>query len=198
MLHLIITTANIPNSYESRREQYIQSIEACLKYAHLFQSYTVLECVSDNEEYLNQYNTIYSKEGNLYGNKGLNEMKHLRSFLKQTPFADDQPIIKLSGKYMVEDDYFFKSVLALQHEYDSIFKNDSDVFEGNGYHTFFYYMKKRLFINTIDSLEFSANNDRPIEWDVKDYLLVNEKHIEIDRLGLLARQGTYSEKVFRC
>lgn len=198
MLHLIITTANIPNSYESRREQYIQSIEECLKYAHLFQSYTVLECVSDNEEYLNRYNTIYSKEGNLYANKGLNEMTHLRSFLKQSPFADDQPIIKLSGKYIVEDDYFFKSVLALQHEYDSVFKNDNDVFEGNGYHTFFYYMKKRLFINTIDSLEFSANNNRPIEWDVKDYLLVNEKHIEIDRLGLLARQGTNSEKVFRC
>jgi len=198
MIHLIITTANIPESYETRKKQYIESIESSLKYAHLFDSYTILECVSDNEAYLNQYNTFYSKEDNLYLNKGLNEMNHLRAFLKQSSFADSLSIIKLSGKYIIEDDYFFKKVIEFQDEYDSIFKNDNDVFEGNGYHTFFYYMKKKLFIETINSLEFSLNNNRPIEWDVKNYLMVNEKHIEIDRLGLLARQGTNSEKTFRC
>jgi len=198
MIHVIITTANIPESYESRKRQYIESIEACLKYADLFDSYTVLECVSDNESYLNQYHTFYSKEANPYPNKGLNEMNHLKAFLKQSPLADDTSIIKLSGKYIIEDSYFFEKVLEFENEYDSIFKNDNDVFEGNGYHTFFYYMKKKLFLETIDILDFSINNDRPIEWDVKNYLMVSDKHIEIDRLGILAHQGTNSEKIFRC
>jgi len=198
MLHLIITTANIADYYQQRKEQYIQSIASCLKYTHLFDSYTVLECVSANEDYLNKYNTVYSPQGNLYSNKGLNEMNHLQWFLKQQAFGDDHSIIKLSGKYVINDDYFFNKVLELQTKYDSIFKNDNDVYEGKGYHTFFYYMKKKLFIDSINSLEFSWNNDRPIEWDIKDYSFTRERHIEIDRLGLLARQGTTSEKVFFC
>jgi|GEM_PF-2334810 len=198
MLHLIITTANIEHSYKQRKEHYIQSIEGCLKYAHLFDSYTVLECVSENEEYLNCYNTVYSAEGNFYNNKGLNEMNHLRSFLNKSAFGDNQSIIKLSGKYLIKDDYFLNKVLELQTRYDSILKNDNDVYEGNGYHTFFYYMKKKVLMDSINSLEFSLNNNRPIEWDIKDFLLTRDRHIEIDRLGLLARQGTCSENVFYC
>lgn len=198
MLHLIITTANIKHSYKQRKHQYIQSIETCLKYAHLFDSYTVLECVSENEEYLNCYNTVYSNQDNLYNNKGLNEMNHLRAFLKEPAFGDNQSIIKLSGKYVITDDYFFNKVLELQAQFDSILKNDKDVYEGNGYHTFFYYMKKKVLLEAINNLEFSLNNNRPIEWDIKDYLLMRDRHIEIDRLGLLARQGTSSEKVFYC
>ena len=198
MLHLIITTANIEHHYKQRKQHYIESIEACLKYAHLFDSYTVLECVSANEEYLNGYNTVYSAEGNLYGNKGLNEMNHLKSFLNKSAFGDNQSIIKLSGKYVIKDDYFFNKVLELQTKFDSILKNDKDVYDGNGYHTFFYYMKKKVLMDAINSLEFSWENDRPIEWDIKDYLLTRDRHIEIDRLGVLAKQGTFSEKVFYC
>jgi hypothetical protein len=198
MIHLVITTANIPESYESRKMQYIESIEACLKHANQFDTYTVLECVSHKEGYLDQYNTFYSTQGNLYTNKGLNEMNHLRAFITQSSFAANDSIIKLSGKYLIEDSYFFEKVMELHHEYDSIFKNDNDVYEGNGYHTFFYYMKTNLFIDAINSLEFSLNNHTPIEWDIKGFLMANDRHIEIDRLGLIARQGTNSEKVFRC
>ena len=198
MVHVIITTANIPDAYEYRKEQYIQSIESCLKFSHLFDSYTILECVSANEGYLDRYNTVYSKEGNPYNDKGLNEMNHLRAHLKQSPYPDDLSIIKLSGRYIVEDAYFFERVLELQDQFDSVFKNDNDVYEGNGYHTFFYYMKKRLFIDVANSIEYSNDHNRPIEWDVKDYLMVSEKHIEIDRLGIMAYQGTNSEKIFRC
>ena len=55
-----------------------------------------------------------------------------------------------------------------------------------------------MLLESINSLEFSLTNNRPIEWDIKDYLLTRDRHIEIDRLGLLARQGTFSEKIFYC
>ncbi|MGY4537518.1 hypothetical protein ACVW0P_001937 [Mucilaginibacter sp. UYNi724] len=198
MVHVIITTANITEAYENRKQQYLRSIDACLQYAHLFDSYTILECVSAKESYLDNYNTFYSKETNNHPNKGLNETNHLRAFLMQADLPGDTAIIKLSGRYIIEEPYFFEKVLALQNKFDSMFKNDNDVYVGNGYHTFLYYMKKWLLIETIDSLDFSITNETPIEWDFKNHLMVNEQHIEIDRLGVMAYQGTNSDKIFRC
>ncbi|MBD1364782.1 hypothetical protein IDJ77_13255 [Mucilaginibacter sp. ZT4R22] len=198
MVHLIITTANITEAFGVRKQQYVESIEAALKYAAFFDTYTILECFSEKEAYLDKYNTFYSREGNPYRDKGLNEMNHLRAFLEQSPLADDDSIIKLSGKYVIEEPYFFETLHQLHHEYDSMFKNDNDVYVGNGYHTFFYYMKKKLFLDAIGNIDFSVENNRPIEWDMKSFLMVKDRHIEIDRLGLLARQGTNSEKIFRC
>jgi hypothetical protein len=197
MIHLVITAANINEAYEKRKQQYIESIEACLNYRHLFDSYTVLECASEHETYLDAYNTFYSKQKNSFLNKGLNEMTHLQAYLQQTSLADDTAIIKLTGRYIVEDGYFFEKVAELHQKFDSIFKNDNDVFEGNGYHTFFYYMNKKLFLDVANDLNYSDDNNTPIEWDIKDYLLGNSKHIETDRLGVLAQQGTNSEKIFR-
>jgi hypothetical protein len=197
MIHLIITAANIPEYFEKRKSQYIESIASCLQFAHLFDSYTILECVADEVDYLKDYNVYYSKAGNSFSNKGLNEMQHIKAFLEQSAFSDTDAIIKLTGRYLVEESYFFERVLELHQQYDGIFKNDDDVYVGNGYHTFFYYMKKGLFLKAIASLEFSNANDRPIEWDVKEFLLPNDNHVVIDKLGVMAYQGTASEKIFR-
>jgi hypothetical protein len=198
VIHVIITSANVPNAYEARREQYVRSIKSCLQYSEFFDSYTVLECVSAHEEYLDPFNTIYSTIGNPFPNKGLNEMRHVQGYLEGSSLAANDSIIKLSGRYIIEDPYFFERVAELHDEYESMFKNDDDVFVGNGYHTFFYYMKKALLLETIASLEYSMENDRPIEWDVKNFLLTRETNIEIDRLGVMAYQGANSEKIFRC
>ncbi|HXH99705.1 MAG TPA: hypothetical protein VNI52_05530 [Sphingobacteriaceae bacterium] len=198
MIHLIITTANIPKAYWRRKWQYIRSIKSCLKYGNLFDTYTILECVTENKRYLNKYNTYYSKEGNPYPNKGLNEMAHLKAFLRQSTFKKNDAIIKLTGRYIIDESYFFNKVIEMQNDYDSIFKDDSDVYEGRGYHTFFYYIKKGLLEEAIDQIDFSVNNDRPIEWDMKDYLKCRKNHLVIDRLGITAYQGTKSEKIFKC
>ena len=144
MIHVIITAANIPEAYEKRKRQYIDSIETCLKYASLFDSYTVLECVSAHEDYLSPYNTYYSTKSNKRINKGADELTHLLAYLEQSQLPDDTCIIKLSGRYMIEDSYFFDKVAELHENFDSIFKSDNDAYVGNGYHTFLYYMKKGL------------------------------------------------------
>jgi len=88
------------------------------------------------------------------------------------------PDHKLSGKYLIEDDYFFKSVLKLQNEYDSIFKNDNDVFEGNGYHTFFITWKKGCLLILLIALIFSKQQQA--HWvDVKNYLLITESILRL-------------------
>jgi len=198
MIHVIITAANIATAYDKRKQQYIDSIESCLKYSSLFDSYTVLECVSPHEDYLDNYNTYYSKKENLTINKGAAELTHMLGYLEQSHLPDDACIIKLSGRYIIEDSYFFDKVIELNETFDSIFKSDNDAYVGNGYHTFLYYMKKKLFADLYHSVDFSAFDEAHFEWQVKNHIMPMERHLEIDRLGVLANQGTYSEKVYRC
>ena len=196
MIHLIITTANIKENYNSRKELYISSIEQTMKYKYLFDTCTILECASSKEDYLLPYNVSYSKVPNLYPEKGLNEMQHLKAFLEHSPFGSTDNIIKLTGKYLLEDSTFFNKVKLLSEDYDSIFKDDSDIYQGLGYHTFLYCMKKYRFLDTINSLNFSKENNDPIEWGVKAFLQDKNRHYLLNRLGVKAYQGANSEKIF--
>ncbi|RXF69093.1 hypothetical protein [Arcticibacter tournemirensis] len=198
MVHLIITSANIEEYYIKRKQQYIDSIEACLKYTSLFDSYTILECTSPNEEYLNNYNVFYSQEGNPYLNKGLNEMNHLRSFINTVSFSPNDIIIKLSGRYLIQSSHFFQQATMMNDKYDCIFKDDSDVYEGLGYHTFLYAIKTWLLLETINSLNFDKQNNRPIEWDVKTFIEARGRNMLISDLDLIAYQGTCSDLIYRC
>jgi len=198
MIHLIITTANISQNYGRRKEQYIESIERALSYSYLFDSYTVLECTSKKEDYLDNYTVYYSKVENHYPEKGLNEMQHLKAFINQSSLKTQDIIIKLTGRYILDDNSFFNKVKLLNERYDAIFKDDCDIYSGQGYHTFLYCMKKYLFLDTINSLNFSMENMDPIEWGVKEFLKDKKETYILDRLGVEAKQGTYGEKVFKC
>lgn len=197
MIHLIVTAANISQNYESRRELYISSFEKALKYDYLFDTYTILECTSSYEEYLTPYNVYYSTIPNQYPEKGLNEMQHLKGYLEQSSFNDNDIIIKLTGRYLLADNSFFNKVKLLKDDYDSIFKDDGDIYQGHGYHTFLYAMKKFRFLDTINSLHFSEENNDPIEWGVKNFLKDKNRHYLLDRLGIIAYQGTFQEKIFK-
>ncbi|MGV3547074.1 MAG: hypothetical protein ACO1N4_08430 [Pedobacter sp.] len=196
MIHLIITTANIHLNYVERKEQYIKSIEQALKFSYLFDSYTILECASSHENYLDNYNTHYSKVKNVFPEKGLNEMRHLKAFIEQSPLKSMDTIVKLTGRYLLEDSTFFNKVQFKKEFFDSIFKDDSDIYEGRGYHTFLYAMKKERFLQTINSLNFSKKNLDPIEWGIKDFLKDKSRHYLLKRLGVKALQGTFGENVF--
>ncbi len=196
MIHLIITTANIQEHYSERKEQYLSSINQALKFNYLLDSCTILECVSAHEDYLDNYNTYYSKVKNVFPEKGLNEMQHLKDFIAQSSFQPTDTIIKLTGRYLLEDSTFFNKVRLLSDFFDSIFKDDSDIYEGKGYHTFLYAMKKDRFLQTINSLEFSKTNLDPIEWGVKAFLKDKDRNYLLNRLGVKAFQGAYGEKVF--
>lgn len=196
MIHLIITTANIQTHYQERKDLYIRSIEQALKFSYLLDSCTILECVSAHEDYLDPYNTYYSKVKNVFPEKGLNEMQHLKAFIEQSSFKPADTLIKLTGRYWLEDSTFFNKVQLLNEFFDSIFKDDSDIYEGRGYHTFLYAMKKERFLQTIDSLQFVKTNLDPIEWGVKDFLKDKNRNYLLNRLGVKAFQGAFGEKVF--
>lgn len=197
MIHLIITAGNIKEHYQERKQQYIKSIDCALEYDYFFKSITVLECVSPYEDYLSPYPVFYSKLLNRFPEKGLNEMAHIRAFLAQSSIDENDLVIKLTGRYLLEDSSFFNKVKILEDRYDSIFKDDSDIYKGLGYHTFLYCMRKSRFLETIDSLDFSEENRDPIEWGVKSFLKEKDRHYLLDRLGIVAYQGANSGNIFR-
>ncbi len=196
MTHLIITTANVQLNYAERKVQYIKSIEKVLKFRYLFNRYTVLECASSYEDYLASYNTYYTKVDNVLPEKGLNEMQHLKAFIEQSLFEPNDIIVKLTGRYLLEDSSFLNKVHLLKDDFDSIFKDDGDIYEGKGYHTFLYAMKTRRFLETISSLKFSKENLDPIEWGVKSFSKDKDRHYLLDRLGIKAFQGAFGDNVF--
>lgn len=199
MIHLIITAANIKENYSERKLQYIESIEQALQYKHYFDNYSILECNSKFEEYLENYNLHYSGIDNVYPEKGLNELQHLKTHILQMGLKQEDFVVKLTGRYLLEEGLFLDKVQTLisKGETDSIFKLDNDVYEGKGYHTFLYAINVGTFLQMFDSFSFKPENRTPIEWGVKDFLHGRTSNHLVDRLGLLARQGTFSENIFR-
>lgn len=180
MIHLIITTAVIPKelcllrlgySYEQRMLDYNKSFEYALKFKDKFDSITILETISKYKVVELEDSGIpvyYSKVSNLYSNKGINEMLHIQDFLKNSNFNDYDLIIKITGRYLIEN------VSILDINSDIIAKYDGDIYgPDNGVHTFFFGFKKNLFDEFIKFLDINTHdyNNICIEWLLKDFLL---------------------------
>ena len=183
MKHLIITTAIIPEelclqtigySYEQRMYDYKNSFDSTLLLKDKFDSITIIETVSKEKvDFLEEsgISVYYSKFDNHFTNKGINEMFHIQDFLQKSNIDDNDLIIKLSGRYLIEN----ASILSINN--DIIAKYDGDIYPGDrGVHTFFFGFKKKLFAEFINNLDI-FNYDVCIEWLVKDFML--NKGIEI-------------------
>ena len=195
-MHLIITSANIDEHFEHRRSQYIESINTAVKYAYSCLSITVLECFASKVPYLEDFNVVYSPVANVFPEKGLNELQHLKSFLLRSPISNDEFIVKLTGRYLLEDSTFFHKVLILKDQYNCIIKNDKDIYEGRGCHTFLFAAKKGLLLDAIESFDFSSSSVDPIEWGIKAFLEKRQDVYYMERLGVRAFQGTSGANIF--
>lgn len=187
MKHLIITTAHIPKEsclikigydYQIRVQDYIESFKSALKLSNKFDSIKIIETVSKEKiDYLENsgIDVYYSTFDNSFINKGLNEMYHIKNFLDNNEIYADDMIVKLSGRYIIVND----NILNLDSDF--IAKFDGDIYDpfNRGVHTFYFAFKKSLFLEFINWLNIeNTNNDyTPIEWKVKEFLLV--KNIKI-------------------
>jgi hypothetical protein len=188
MNHLIITAAIVPEekcfsqlgySYQQRMMDYRKSFEYALRLKDKFDSMTIVafpnERVSELEN--SGIKVYYSNFDNSFVNKGLNEMYHIYDFLKNSDIKNEDMIIKISGRYLIEND------TILNIDRDFIAKYDGDIYPGNrGVHTFILGFKKGLFLEFFNSLDVENNNYDSvcIEWLVKDFML-NKKIPILDR-----------------
>lgn len=131
MIYLIITTTvhnkagtGVING-EHRRLRYLESINEAIKYAKLYDIKTIIvENSCDNSSYLDDLgcDVVYTKSNNQnYNHKGVNELNDIKHVIRKYDIKDDDIVIKLTGRYKLLSDEFFKTVSNNQH-YDSFLK----------------------------------------------------------------------------
>lgn len=110
-IKIVCTSALKPQNYEERKQQYIHAL-SLLKNKYGFDFYLV-ESIANSPTFLDEYcNHIcytHSNDASLV-NYGINEAVSLIMAFEQLNFEPDTMIIKLTGRYPLENDEFIKIV----------------------------------------------------------------------------------------
>lgn len=181
MTHLIILSATIPEdkcleylgySYKERMKDYRNSFQSALLLKDFFSTISIIECIAKHsvkELESSAIEVYYSNFNNSYKNKGINEVLHIYDFLKNYRIADNDTIVKLTGRYNIVSN----SIINLGKN-DIVAKYDGDIYPGDkGVHTFLYKFKKSSFNKFVEWLDISNNNTYDnvcIEWLLKDFM----------------------------
>jgi len=119
-VYLIITTC-INNkvglvNYEERKARYLHCIPSAVEqWKSIFLTTPIIvENTQVQPTYLNDIkgaNVIYTQNNtNLVWHKGRNELLDIKEVIKQLNIEDNDIVIKLTGRYKVLDNYFFKLI----------------------------------------------------------------------------------------
>lgn len=172
MIILIIGSAHIDD--DKRILDYIASFNLVREQNFLFDKIIILETISQHKiDYLENsgFEVFYSKIGNSNKNKGKNWMNHLGNFLNN--HTDNNIFIFMSGRYMLQNNNKIKSIIdyMINHNIEFLAKDDKDLFEGKGVHTFLLFFKKNKFLEFINYYENNELNSPCIEHDLKNFLI---------------------------
>ena len=110
-IKIVCTSAQKPQGYEERKKQYMHAL-SLLKNKYDFDFYLV-ESIANGPTFLDEYcNHIcytHSNDASLV-NYGINEAISLIMAFKEFNFDPDTMIVKLTGRYPLENDEFIKIV----------------------------------------------------------------------------------------
>lgn len=135
MIYLIITTSINDKygseNYNERKERYLYAIKNTLKNVPNGIKIIIVENNGKRETYLdniydNQNNlvdVIYTDNNKLrFKSKGVNELLDIKEVINKYEIKDDDIIIKLTGRYKIESDVFFKQIINTEIKYDAWIK----------------------------------------------------------------------------
>jgi hypothetical protein len=132
MIYLIITTC-IYNKfgiqqYDIRKNNYITSINKTLSLLPPEIKPIIVENSHNSESektYLDDLDCeiIYTNNNQIkYPHKGINELLDIKYVIDKLKIQDDDTIIKITGRYHVDNDYFFKFVINNNNRYEAFVK----------------------------------------------------------------------------
>lgn len=174
MIRLVIGSAFIDDP--KRIDDYRKSFNLIKLNSHLFDRIDVMETISHSDvEYIEDsgFNTFYSKIGNPSSNKGINWMNHMVNYLNLN-CSDDDIIVFISGRYMLRPDNNLDKIIEYMNKYQFVAKDDSDLFVGDGVHTFIIFFRKNKFLE-FQKYHTDKNLKSPcIEHDLKRFLISSE------------------------
>jgi hypothetical protein len=130
MIYLIITTSIIDNAYSLkqdpnvRKDHYIDSIRCTLNNLPASITPIIVENNGERQTFLDELGirVIYTTNNKTHeAHKGVNELMDIHDVIDKLKLSDQDTVIKLTGRYKVLNDTFFKLVLG-NPEYDCIIK----------------------------------------------------------------------------
>ena len=129
-IKIICTAALLENQYEQRKQEYMKAIQAV---RHCGFMPFIVESCQKGPSFLDELveSVWYAKTNNTrLRNKGVNEVKSLLSFFNQFKFEPEDIIVKITGRYILLDDSFFRFI-AEHLDGDAFVKYfDDQVFTG--------------------------------------------------------------------
>jgi len=173
-IRVICTAAITPNYAELRRSQYTETFTLLARYGYS-NPYIVEALLKKGPCFLEDFSShvFYATTNNpTYINNGINEAATLLEALYHFDFADEDMIIKFTGRHQLTSDYFLR--LVEEHpEYDAFVKVNAD---GNVY-TLGFAMRCKYIKEMYEQLPFEQLGKalRPIEYDVGDYIKAKVK-----------------------
>ncbi len=177
-IHLLITSAHLGDC-EQRKKDYIESFKCAYEFKRKFRSMTILETCSKTEvDYLenSKIKVCYSKFDNRFKNKGINEIIHISEFLQDNDkILGRDIIVKISGRYVLKNTSI---IYHFNNDINFVAKDDGDIYNSDGVHTFLYTFRKNVIKNFIEWLDpdmgdASFKEDIPIEVLMKHYVTNN-------------------------
>lgn len=110
-IQIFCTAALIQSDFERREKEYSHSLEIIKSYG--YEPYIVEAIFPKGPTFLHNYSQhiCYSNVNNAaLRNKGVNEARSMTVGLQCFNFADDDMVVKLSGRYYFTSDYFVKYI----------------------------------------------------------------------------------------
>lgn len=180
-----------------RAEECGESLDALVAHRCLFASICVIECVAYSvPRYIRRRKDILtsvSRNSLICENKGVQEFVNIGNFLKRSAISDDETIVKLTARYLIQRPDFL--LYAAGSTSAAVVRKDSDVWgeRGRGVHTFLFAARKHVLTSfsgwLLDGQRYKQIGATPIEWVFGDYLKVSGHDITYypARLHVLAR-----------
>ena len=110
-IKIMCTSALIPVNYDMRKEEYHRSFKKIRQYG--YEPYIVEAFHCGTPSYLEEYSNhvFYScLHNNNLSNKGVNEAVSMIECLRHFKFNDNQMIVKLTGRYLLESPEFLRLI----------------------------------------------------------------------------------------
>jgi hypothetical protein len=127
MIYVILTTSLINENYEVRKNQYIASIKRIIEISkNKNYKVVIVENNGKRKTFLDDYNIpiLYTNNNSIQtNNKGIKEIHDILDCIKFFDIKDDDMIVKLTGRYLVDiDSEVFKILDSNNPNIDCIIK----------------------------------------------------------------------------
>jgi hypothetical protein len=169
-IKILYTSALIKHQFQKRRLEYLQSLHKLKEFG--FEPW-IIEATNIRSSFFDQItNQIFYPNVNNPNlkNLGVKEAQSIKACLNKLPFSDEDIIVKITGRYIFQDDFFFNTIKN-NPDYDAYVKwMGSQVFTG------VIAIRWAIFKEILNSINFEYMEKNSINFEkiIADYILKNK------------------------